>query len=156
MTLDDLVAATRALPADAPLVFSTKDGPIGEGYHVTELKLARIDSIDCGARTDAWTEATLQLLDGRGRSHMPVGRFAGILEQSARHIDGLGGSPLRVEFAHGNDGLGIFDISAPELADGRVSLKLEPIRAHCKPAATATQTGTTAACCGTTAGGCCG
>lgn len=147
MTLDDLINTIRTLPANAPLVFSTADGPIGEGYHVTELKLANINSIDCGAQTDTWTETTLQLLDGQGRTHMPVGKFTSILEQSARKIVGLGDSPLRVEFSHGNAGLQIFEPVAPEFVDGGVLLKLQTIHAQCKPALTGKQTGETASCC---------
>lgn len=155
MTLDDIIAATSDMPAHAPLVFATEYGPIGEGYHVTELKLAQISSIDCGAHTDAWTETTLQLLDGGGKSHMPVGKFTDIVKQSIRRIEHLGDSALRVEFAHGNDGLRIFEPTLPRLIDGRVVLELHSIHAQCKPAAAGRLsdkddsccTGKTTACC---------
>ncbi|MEM9146246.1 MAG: DUF6428 family protein [Pseudomonadota bacterium] len=159
MTPDDLIAVTRARPSEAPLVFSTDAGPIGAGYHVTELKLARISSIDCVGRTDAWTEVALQLLDGQGASHMAVGKFTRILEQSTRRVECLGTSPLRIEFAHGNDGLRIYEPSAPELINGAVSLRLRSIHAQCKPAtamSTAAQTDAPRACSGPGANGCCG
>ncbi len=141
MTLDDLLAATRALPPELPLVFVTDDGPVGPGYHVTELKLARIVSIDCGARTSSWSETVLQLLDGHGRAHMPVGKFAGILAQSVRKVDGLGASPAFVEFGHHNAGMQIFRPGEPELTEGDVVLRLHPVRAQCKPASEATTPG---------------
>jgi hypothetical protein len=134
MNLNELIEATRALPQGVPMVFSTPDGPTGEGYHVTELKLAHINSIDCAAKLDAWTEATLQLLDGHGKTHMSVGKFANILDQSVRRVEGLGNSPLRVEFAHGNAGIQVFEPAVPVFADGVAQLKLQPIKALCKPA----------------------
>lgn len=134
MNLDDLIEAARALPEGAPLIFSTPDGPISEGYHVTELKLAHINSIDCAAQLDAWTEATLQILDGHGRTHLPVGKFIRILDQSVHSIKGLGSSPLRIEFAHDNNGMQIFEPTVPLYADGVVQLEMKPIHAQCKPA----------------------
>ena len=151
MTIDDLTAALAALPADAPAVFATDEGPIGEGYHVTELKLARIDSIDCGGRMDGWTEAMLQLLDGAGRTHMSVGKLQGILDQSRRRIEGLGDAPLRVEFAPGNDGLCIYGAPAVAMTGGRAVLRLMPDRAACKLAAEARRAG----CCAPAASTCC-
>jgi len=138
MTLDDLLVAAQALPPERPLVFVTDDGPIGPGYHVTELKLARIVSIDCGARTSSWSETVLQLLDAQGRLHMPVSKFASILAQSVRKVDGLGASPAFVEFGHHNAGMQIFQPEEPELIDGEVVLRLHPVRAQCKPAFKAT------------------
>lgn len=79
----------------------------------TELKHAVIHSIACGGRTSAWTETVLQLLDGEGRGHMPVGTFLGILARSLSRIDGLGDGPLLVEFAHRNAGMQLFQPAAP-------------------------------------------
>lgn len=155
MTPDDLLALTRALPGDAPLEFTTEGGTIGPGYHVTELKMAQIVSVDCGARKSAWTEATLQLLDGEGGAHMTVGKFSKILAQSARHLDGLGSSPLRVEFAHGNVGMQIFEPTEPKLEDGIVTLGLRPVRAHCKPAIEWRQFTGASGCCGSKPSVCC-
>lgn len=155
MTLEELLASTSALPADLPLVFATDDGPVGAGYHVTELKLANVVSIDCGARTSAWSESVLQLLDGQGRGHMPVGKFSAILAQSLRKVDGLGASPAFVEFGHRNAGMQIFQPTEPELGGDAVTLRLKPVRAQCKPAQKARQAGKAAGCGTGTSGSCC-
>ncbi len=154
MTLDELLASTRSLPADLPLVFATDDGPIGAGYHVTELKLANIASIDCGGRTRSWSEAVLQLLDGQGRDHMSVGKFSAILAQSLRKVDGLGAGPAFVEFGHRNAGMQIFRPTAPEISSAAVILRLETVRAHCKPAQASRQAGQAAGCGDDAAAGC--
>ncbi|WP_223552157.1 DUF6428 family protein [Aestuariivivens sp. NBU2969] len=34
---------------------------VGANYHITEVKHVTIDSVDCGAQTDAWKETIIQL-----------------------------------------------------------------------------------------------
>ena len=34
---------------------------VGANYHITEVKHLKIDSVDCGARSDAWNETIIQL-----------------------------------------------------------------------------------------------
>jgi len=156
MTLNDLLEFLDALPQEAPLVFNTDAGPIGDGYHVTELKLLRVDSIDCGARRSNWVESVLQLLDGEGGGHMSVGKFSAIARQSSRHLGGLADHDLQVEFAPRNKGLRVFQPMIPELLDGTVSLPLKEGRAHCKPALERVSNPGKAGCCGGgTEGACC-
>ena len=40
MTLNDFLDALYDQPAEAPLVFTTSEGPIGAGYHITQSKIA--------------------------------------------------------------------------------------------------------------------
>jgi hypothetical protein len=156
MTLNDLLEILEALPSEAPLVFSTDAGPIGDGYHVTELKLVKVDSIDCGARRSNWVESVLQLLDGDGGGHMSVGKFSAIARQSVRQLNGLADHELQVEYAPRNKGLRVFQPMLPELAGGTVSLFLKEGRAHCKPALERVSIPGNAGCCGGgTEGACC-
>jgi hypothetical protein len=144
MTLTELTEALAAAPADAPLIFEAPTVRSAPGYHVTELKLAEVSAIDCGGRQDSWREATLQILDGQGGAHMPVGKFLSIARRSAAAMDGLGAHPLRVEFAAGNARLELFEPQAPRLEEGAVVIPLGAQRATCKPAASL--------CCGAGAG----
>lgn len=34
---------------------------VGANYHITEVKHVTVDSVDCGAQTDAWKETIIQL-----------------------------------------------------------------------------------------------
>ena len=34
---------------------------VGANYHITEVKHITVDSVDCGAQTDAWKETIIQL-----------------------------------------------------------------------------------------------
>ncbi len=156
MTPANLLETLNTLPDDAPLVFVTDQGEIGDGYHVTEYKLSHVTSIDCGARLANWTEATLQLLDGEGGGYMAIGKFAAILKQSIVKVSGLDDAPLQVEFSHGNKGMRIFQVEVPELRNGMVAVRLREARAHCKPALEMAGHSETAGCCGAgSAAACC-
>ena len=84
------------------LIFRSDEGDIGGGYHVTELKQASINSIDCGGRTDEWTETVLQLLDGSGDTPMSIEKFVAIVRRSEVALPGLSDAPLYFEFGHVN------------------------------------------------------
>ncbi len=148
MTLNELLENLRAMPPQAPLIFSTLSGPINGGYHVTELKLAQVKSIDCAARRGEWSEAMLQLLDGDGGAHMSVGKFTAIVGQSVKTLDGLGDVGARVEYARGNAGMHAYDISAPALKGESVEISLAEVTAVCKPAQDLSMKAAASACCG--------
>ena len=47
---------------DKSLLFEyTTNAFVGANYHITEVKHIKIDSVDCGARTDAWNETIIQI-----------------------------------------------------------------------------------------------
>ena len=159
MTPTTLLQRLAAIPANSPLIFRTDRGEISGGYHVTELKLADVRSIDCGARQSSWQELSIQLLDGGSGEHMAVGKFRNILSQSIKLVDGLGQAPMQVEFAHGNAGTQLFKPSEPQLHGDKVIVHLMDVRAVCKPSldAASQQDGDALGCCETqSADDCCG
>ncbi|WP_298550226.1 DUF6428 family protein [uncultured Algibacter sp.] len=47
---------------DKSLIFEYVPGLlVGANYHITEVKHITVDSVDCGAQTDAWKETIVQL-----------------------------------------------------------------------------------------------
>lgn len=54
----DLLASNQ----DKSLLFEYSPGKlVGANYHITEVKHLTVDSVDCGAGTDAWKETIIQL-----------------------------------------------------------------------------------------------
>ena len=48
--------------ADKELIFANADGQsIHAGYHLTEIKAASFETVDCGGKTNRWNETILQL-----------------------------------------------------------------------------------------------
>lgn len=145
--LDALVAALRTAPAGAPLKFATADGPVGAGYHITELRLAQITGIDCGGRVAEWQEVDLELLDGAGDAPMAVGKSLAILERSAEALSGIGTPALHVAFGHGNQSLTRYGVEEVELSASSALIRLGTKRAMCKPAEAQKSAGQSS-CCG--------
>lgn len=138
-TLKEIGALTEDFDPHLPLIFSTDEGDIGPGYHVTELKHLDISSIDCGGRLADWTETQLQLLDGAEGGHMEVGKFIAIARRSIAQVPGLARSTLAVEYAPGNRGLRRYLIAGLQQGEDAVRVKLVEDKAACKPARDAAQ-----------------
>lgn len=132
--LQDLQTALSEAPVDAQLVFTSDAGEIGKGYHITELKAATVQSIDCGGNLSTFPEVTVQLLDGNYGTHMTAQKFARILEHSIQQIPSLQDAAPKVEYAPKNQGLGIYEMGTPTLENGRVLVSLSHSGAVCKPA----------------------
>lgn len=58
---------------------------VGANYHITEVKHVSIDSVDCGAGTDAWNETIIQLWESPtelGKNeYMTAYKASGILQK---------------------------------------------------------------------------
>ncbi|WP_227270967.1 DUF6428 family protein [Roseobacter weihaiensis] len=132
-TLSDLLHDLQRQDPALPLVFETKEGEISPGYHVTELRHSSLKGIDCGGNTEAWQEAKLQLLDGRGANHMSVGKFSSIVAKTLSVMPELAHVSLQVEFGHDNTDLRLMSLSSPEHRGDRIVIGLGNMRAVCKP-----------------------
>ena len=54
---------------DKSLLFEYTPGQlVGANYHITEVKHTTIESVDCGARMDAWNETIIQLWESPDES----------------------------------------------------------------------------------------
>ncbi|MEM9434002.1 MAG: DUF6428 family protein [Pseudomonadota bacterium] len=132
-----LAGLLKDLERDDPshsLVFETKAGEISPGYHITELKYSTSKGIDCAGHIENWTEARLQLLDGRGSSHMTVGKFSSIISKSLHAMPELQHASLMVEFGHDNTDLQLMSLNSSQREGSRVVIRLGNSRAQCKPA----------------------
>jgi len=147
-TAREMVTALDSLAPDMPVGFVTENGAIGGDYHITELKLADIRSIDCGGRESRWREAALQLLDGNGEGWMSAGKMASILRRCISALPELGEAPLSVEFAHGNLGLGRYAPGRLMTRGAQAVVPLVAGGAQCKPAVETGCCSPEAACCG--------
>mgnify|MGYP001571204556 FL=1 len=156
MTLKEFTMQLKTMPSDAELIFAAEGRQISGGYHLTEFKLARIESVDCAARQSAWVEATMQLLDGTGGDFMKVRKFVAIAEKSTELVENLGDVALSVEFSPENAGMRVYDMGAVTLDHGQVFVDLDTRAAGCKPKTDYMRIASGAVTDRPTAGGCCG
>ncbi len=74
---------------DKSLLFEYTQGQlVGANYHITEVKHVKIDSVDCGAGTDAWNETIVQLWESPSElgktEYMTTYKAMGILNKVGR------------------------------------------------------------------------
>ena len=121
---------------DRPLIFEYDGTRIQPGYHVTEVKRVRVESLDCGANPEGWTETVVQLWDVPGKpgeGFMTAGKFRAILEKVHSRLPLELDAPLMFEY--GDTKAAIRLLTAPDVQPegDHVLVRLEPKRASCKP-----------------------
>lgn len=154
LSIDALVSTLSRNPT-LPVVFTQNEHTISPGYHITEVKTAVVNSLDCGQGTDQWRELVIQLLDGkadstgtfmRSETMMNILNKALNIEQSVDNMD------LYFEFTPGNAALQKSSISAIDIENNTITIALAATSAQCKPYQRALASGTvpvdTSGCCG--------
>jgi len=142
--------------ADLPLVFETEEKPISAGYHVTEVKHCKVDSLDCGQGVNQWEEIVIQLIDGAARGsddHMRSSKFLGIVEKATATLEIGEGWPLYFEFAHNDRAMKKLEVLRVVSSQERTTVLLSAKTAACKPFERAKRAGgvsNTGPCCGGT------
>ncbi|MCJ8144020.1 DUF6428 family protein [Ancylobacter sp. A5.8] len=109
---------------------------IRPGYHLTEVKAGSFVTLDCGGNPDSWRETVLQVEDlapGGETAFMSVGKFRAILDQVGRRIALDPEARLTFEVGPPGAAMQVFDAGRLEIGDERVTLRLVPRAAICKP-----------------------
>jgi len=140
--------------SNLPVVFSQDGQFISPGYHITEVKMSEVNSLDCGQGTDQWRELAIQLLDGNAApsaAFMPSAKMLGILDKALDNTQIDDNTKLYFEFASGNTAVQKSTVESIEIIDGAIAITLVGTTAQCKPYQRALSNGTASA----DGGGCC-
>lgn len=118
-----------------PLVFTYGGKAIAAGYHMTEVKAAKLSSLDCGANPESWSETIIQLWDveSPGATHMKVAKFLGILSQVERRVALDPEALLIVEAGDSVSPMQVFTVGNIAAMSDHVEVTLAPRPATCKP-----------------------
>src|SRR5216117_1458066 len=104
MTTKEFISALRAAP-DNELMFVDLEGyAVHNGYHLTELKTASFETVDCGGQTNRWQETIVQLwvpphADG---DYMTSAKFLKIFEKVRGMIPLNLDTEVRIEYGDEN------------------------------------------------------
>lgn len=119
---------------DLPLLFSLDGINIGNGYHVTEIKLADITSVDCGSGSDRWQEVIIQLLDGASaKPAMTCGKFRSIMNKAQASLKPANDSRLVFEYSPSNGTLQRLQVHTVSNQNDSRIIELGGTKAECKP-----------------------
>jgi hypothetical protein len=105
MRTQDFISRLREAPAKR-LVFTNSDGAtIHGGYHLTELKAASFDTVDCGAQKNHWNLTVVQLWvpeEEENGERMTAAKFLSIYDKVARLISLDVTAEIRFEYGDEN------------------------------------------------------
>ena len=125
-----------AMHAGKRLVFAYDGHDCLPGYHVTEVKSATIDALDCGANGESWRETVIQLWDvagDGGEQFMPVGKFLAIMQKAAARLPLDGDARLNFEVSDGIRAVQLYRAESVQVDGDIVRVALAQRPATCKP-----------------------
>ena len=100
MTTQEFIASLRKAP-DNQLIFENRTGEaVRAGYHLTEIKAALFDTVDCGGQANQWHETIVQLWvpADADDEYMTAGKFVRIFDRVTAMIPLQLEAELRVEY----------------------------------------------------------
>lgn len=137
LDMNQLLALLQENP-DKALVFQFGESIINPEYHVTEIKHARINSVDCGKKSkpEHWEELCVQLLDGAANNtgaYMPTGKFAGIVGTAVKRLNVESNAALYFEFSPNNGPMNKLHAVSIDADESQLRIHLGSQSAVCKP-----------------------
>jgi hypothetical protein len=126
MRTQDFITRLRKAPAKA-LVFINSDGTtIHGGYHLTELKAASFDTVDCGAQKNQWNETIVQLWvpeEHENGEFMTAAKFLSIYDKVARLISLDVTAEIRFEY--GDENFPPSDYHVEKISENEAELRVQ-------------------------------
>jgi len=135
MTTQDFIAQLRHQP-DKQLVFVNPGGDtIHDGYHLTEIKAAKLQTVDCGGQKNRWNETVMQLWvpsDEPSQEFMTAGKFLSIYDKVSRMIDVDAAAEIRFEYGDENFFPSNYHVESIDKAGSELRVELRPPQTTCK------------------------
>lgn len=137
MKVKDFLAAVRNSSGN-PLLFEFKPGHVVQGgYHVTEIKNAQYETIDCGNSLHTWKEVIVQVWVPAEATaedaHMPADKFLKIWDVVDSRLNLYQDAEIRIEYGDTEHVTSNYDVHGfAETEDGMV-VQMAPPRTMCKP-----------------------
>jgi hypothetical protein len=136
---------------------------VGANYHITEVKHISVDSVDCGAQTDAWKETVIQLWESPSEAgkteYMTAYKAKGILSKVGAMKPYDLNSEVKFEYSNPTFHTAQLFVSDFELKNNQLIIKLAIQKTDCKAKEACgvpeTVTVTAEAACCAPGGGCC-
>ena len=126
MTTHDFISRLRQAPAKQ-LVFTNSDGAtIHGGYHLTELKAASFDTVDCGAQKNQWNETIVQLWvpeDEENGEFMTAKKFLAIYDKVAGLI--ALDPTAEIRFEYGDENFPASNYHVEKISENEAELRVQ-------------------------------
>jgi hypothetical protein len=122
---------------DKSLLFEyAPNSMVAANYHITEVKHVLIDSVDCGAQTDAWQETIIQLWESpleKGKTaFMTVNKALSILEKVGTMKPYKLDAEVKFEYSNATFHTAQLFVNDFEIKDNNLIIKLAVEKTTCK------------------------
>lgn len=100
MKTNDFITMLRQSPKKV-LLFANNNGDLAHrGYHLTEIKAAVYDTVDCGGQKNNWNETILQLWvpENADDDYMLAGKFVNIYDKVSKMVSIDPDAEVRIEY----------------------------------------------------------
>lgn len=115
-----------------------KNQTIFPNYHITEFKLAKIQSVDCGGNSDSWTEIILQVLEPKiekDTESMTLSKVNSIIKKVTNVMEIPSNSILRIEFGNDQSAMRQYFVSEMIPMENALLIQLKDGKTECKASA---------------------
>ena len=135
MTTQDFIAELRRAP-EKPLLFVNAEGDtIHARYHLTEIKAAKFDTVDCGGKKNRWNETIMQLWvpdNETSETFMTAGKFLIIYEKVSSMINVDAAAEVRFEYGDANFFPSNYHVDSVAEEIDALRVELRPPQTTCK------------------------
>jgi len=158
MKTNEFISTLRAAPSNQ-LIFADLDGhAVHSGYHLTELKAASFETVDCGGQVNRWRETIVQLwVSSRAdNDYMTAAKFLKIFDKVRGLIPVDLDAEIRVEYGDDNFFPSTYHVRSMTDDQTTTRVLLEPPHTTCKARDRRVETlSTTDSCCAPPTEECC-
>lgn len=134
MKTNEFISALRSAP-DNQLIFADLHGrTVPSGYHLTELKAASFETVDCGGRLNRWPETIVQLWVPAkgGEEYMTAAKFLKIFDKVRGLIPLNLDAEIRFEYGDEHFFPSIYHVRSVTHDRGTTRVLLKPPQTTCK------------------------
>ena len=134
MKTTELIEALRNSPGKQ-LIFANKSGEtVPPGYHLTEIKAANFDTVDCGGQVNHWPETILQLWvpADAGEEYMITSKFLSIFDKVRRLVAIDEEAEVRVEYGDEIFFPSTYHVNSISQSNAALIVLLKPPATTCK------------------------
>jgi Family of unknown function (DUF6428) len=134
MKTNEFIAALRAAPQNQLIFTDLKGHAVHKGYHLTELKSASYDTVDCGGHMNRWQETIVQLWVPHDRpdDHMTAAKFLKIFDKVQSMIPLNFDAEIRIEYGDDNFFPSTYHLRSLSSGENATRVLLQPPATACK------------------------
>lgn len=134
MTTSEFISALRRAPSNQLVFVDLAGHAVHSGYHLTEIKAASFETVDCGGQINQWRETILQLWvpQNADDQYMTAKKFLKIFDRVSDMVPLDFGANVRVEYGDEDFFPSTYRVRSVTHEQDETSVLLEPPMTTCK------------------------